>query len=135
MDKTLQTMHRLASDARKNAYAPYSNFKVGVCLRADNGDFFTGCNVENVSYGLTQCAEATAIAELVKQGQRIISDVVIVADSETCCAPCGACRQRLFEFANANTQVYFFNKAGEYEVRALAELLPFPFSNKVLGEK
>lgn len=110
-----------AWDAREWAYAPYSNFKVGAALLASDGRVFQGCNVENISYGLTNCAERVAIGAAVAAGVRDFEKVVVVADTAEPISPCGACRQVLAEFG-VNT-VVLANKAGSIEF-SLHELLP-----------
>ena len=91
---------RAALDVRKRAYAPYSKFKVGAALRSDCGAIFVGCNVENISYGLTNCAERVAIGNAVAGGSIRFSAIAIVADTADPIAPCGACRQVLSEFGD-----------------------------------
>jgi len=112
--------------ARKKAYAPYSGFKVGAALRGSVGEIFSGCNVENASYGLTLCAERTTVCTAVAAGIRTFTQMVIVADSETPCPPCGACRQFLFEFA-PNLELWVANLSGETRFYRLSDLLPEAF--------
>lgn len=87
------------------AYCPYSNFQVGACIVTESGDYFVGCNVENASYSMTIDAEANAIAHMVAAGQQSIKAILILCHGETPCAPCGACRQKIREFAQENTAV------------------------------
>lgn len=115
-----------AAKARERAYAPYSNYRVGAAVRCADGRVFTGCNVENASYGLSMCAERVAIFEAVAQGARDIADVVVVTDAATPAAPCGACRQVIAEFAQ-DARIVLANTAGERVVKGLAELLPDAF--------
>jgi cytidine deaminase len=97
-NETLALMQS-ARDARAHAYAPYSRFPVGAALLADDGTVFTGCNVENASYGLTNCAERTAIFKAVSEGRTTFRAIAVVGPQDDLpCAPCGACRQVLFEF-------------------------------------
>ncbi len=112
--------------ARQKAYAPYSGFKVGAALRGSVGEIFSGCNVENASYGLTLCAERTTVCTAVAAGIRTFTQMVIVADSETPCPPCGACRQFLFEFA-PNLELWVANLSGETKFYRLSDLLPEAF--------
>lgn len=112
--------------ARQKAYAPYSGFKVGAALRGSAGEIFSGCNVENASYGLTLCAERTTVCTAVAAGIRTFTQMVIVADSETPCPPCGACRQFLFEFA-PNLELWVANLSGETKFYRLCDLLPEAF--------
>ena len=112
--------------ARQKAYAPYSGFKVGAALRGSVGEIFLGCNVENASYGLTLCAERTTVCTALAAGVRTFTQMVIVADSETPCPPCGACRQFLFEFA-PNLELWVANISGETKFYRLCDLLPEAF--------
>ena len=112
--------------ARQKAYAPYSRFKVGAALRGSAGEIFSGCNVENASYGLTLCAERTTVCTAVAAGVQTFTQMVIVADSETPCPPCGACRQFLFEFA-PNLELWVANLSGETKFYRLCDLLPEAF--------
>lgn len=107
--------------ARDRAYAPYSNFAVGAALLSADGRVFVGCNVENISYGLTNCAERVAIGSAVAAGVREFATVVVVADTGVPISPCGACRQVLAEFGVAN--VILANRKEKLEFR-LEELLP-----------
>jgi cytidine deaminase len=110
-----------AWEARENAYAPYSDFQVGAALLATDGQVFSGCNVENISYGLTNCAERVAIGAAVAQGIRSFEKVVVVADTKEPVSPCGACRQVLAEFGVKI--IILANKQGSIEF-SLEELLP-----------
>ena len=112
-----------AECARGRAYAPYSKFSVGAALLTRAGDVFRGCNVENISFGLTICAERAAVAAAVADGQREFECIAIVADSGQPVVPCGACRQVLAEFAPA-LRVLSSNLQGQTSDRSLAELLP-----------
>lgn len=119
-----------ADEAAANAYAPYSNFQVGAALLAEDGTVFPGCNVENVSYGLTNCAERTAIYSAVVLGQRKFKAIAIVQGgapkgAAEPCWPCGACRQVLAEF-NPDMEVIFREGTG-HRVTRLGELLPYYF--------
>jgi cytidine deaminase len=116
-----------ARQALRFAYAPYSHFSVGACIRAANGQLFSGCNLENASYGLTLCAEASALAALVRGGQQCWSEILIISSGEKLCSPCGACRQRLFEFAKADSICHLTNFKAEYARVGMSELFPLPF--------
>ncbi len=112
-----------AQTARQRAYAPYSNLAVGAALLTCDGRVFTGCNVENASYGLTICAERVAVGKAISEGARDFAAIAIV--SETGATPCGACRQVLVEFGVA--QVIVARPDGGYTIFGLAELLPHAF--------
>ena len=116
---------KLAIEAARRAYAPYSKFSVGAVLVAADGRTFAGCNVENISYGLTICAERSAVAVAVAAGCREFSRIIIVADTEVPVSPCGACRQVLAEF-NPDLEVVLTTFGGKVEFFRLSELLPRP---------
>ncbi|MCA9923353.1 MAG: cytidine deaminase [Anaerolineales bacterium] len=115
---------RAAIAAREPAYAPYSNYKVGAALLVENGRIVTGCNVENVSYGLTNCAERTAVFKAVSEGHRRIHAVVVA--TENAGSPCGACRQVLAEFAG-DVPVWLVDVNGNGRETTLHTLLPDHF--------
>ncbi|MGA9350024.1 MAG: cytidine deaminase [Anaerolineae bacterium] len=119
-----------AMKAREKAHAPYSRFAVGAALLAKSGRIYTGCNVENASYGLSTCAERVAVFKAVSEGERNFEAIAIVTEKGV--TPCGACRQVLMEFGE-DTQVIVANRAGEYRVFTLQELLPEAFTPKHLG--
>ena len=114
-----------ALEAREKAYCPYSNFKVGSAILFENGEIYTGSNIENASFGLTNCAERTAIFKAVSEGHTKFKALAVVADTEGPCAPCGACRQVISEFEIP--QIILANLKGNYRVVSLDELLPFRF--------
>lgn len=125
---------RLAVAARARAYAPYSGFLVGAALLAEDGRIFTGCNVENASYGLTVCAERVALFKAISEGAREFL-ALAVACGEGPCAPCGACRQALYEFA-PDLLIIMADGTGQTWCKAkLQELLPHGFSLKDLQMK
>ena len=127
-EKTLDELRRSARAAAENAYAPYSKFYVGAALLFEDGTVVTGCNVENVSYGLTSCAERNALCRAVSErgaGQKIVA-VAVTNRAGAPCSPCGACRQVLSEFA-AEDAVVTFPWTGGTETRLLRELLPYGF--------
>lgn len=113
--------------ARDNAYAPYSKFHVGAALQTTSGDVFDGCNVENGSYGLTNCAERTAIFKAVSEGQTKITALAIAGDTESPIVPCGACRQVIAEFADSDTPVWLTNLNGDVQQTTVGALLPNAF--------
>lgn len=118
-----------AMAASQNAYAPYSGFKVGAALLCDDGEIFTGCNVENSAYPVTNCAERTAVFTAVAAGKRSFKAIAIVA-ADDYCYPCGSCRQVLSEFANGDFVVLAANNGGKYKLHSLSELLPYSFKLK-----
>jgi cytidine deaminase len=115
-----------AKSARENAHAAYSNFRVGAGLRATSGRIFGGCNVENATYGLTVCAERVAILKAISEGERGFDAIAVVADTDALTAPCGACRQLIWEFCG-DIPVILANLAGQVEVVAMKDLFPKPF--------
>lgn len=116
-----------ASDVRRNAYAPYSNFKVGAALRTGSGTVYTGCNVENVAYPEGTCAEAGAIAAMVAGGETQLSEIAVIADAPVPVTPCGGCRQKIFEFARADATITMATTDGATQTMAIADLLPGAF--------
>jgi len=118
-----------ARNVRNNAYAPYSGFKVGAAVLAEDGNIFLGCNVENVSYGLTICAERNAMASLIASGNRLPVSIAIVAKDGVLCPPCGACRQVLMEF-NPNLEIILESGNENFEIYKLSNILPLSFSTK-----
>ena len=115
-----------ARKVRDNAYAPYSNFKVGAAVLAESGRIFVGCNVENASYGLTVCAERNAVFHAVANGETDLVTVAIVSDAPNPAPPCGACRQVLVEFAG-DIPVILENTKRKRRIFSLMELLPHRF--------
>jgi len=124
---TLDDMIAMARAAQQNAYAPYSNFSVGACLRAEDGSLHAGANVENAAYPQGQCAEASAIGAMIAAGARKIVEVVVIGNSDDLCTPCGGCRQRLNEFATPDTPVHVCGPEGLRKTFTLGELLPGAF--------
>lgn len=116
-----------ARGVRKNAYVPYSGFKVGAALRSARGAIFSGCNVENVAYPEGTCAEAGAIAAMVAAGETSFSEIAVIADAPEPVTPCGGCRQKLFEFATEDAMITMATTGGEAIVRPVADLLPGAF--------
>ncbi len=124
-DSPIENLIFLAKEARKRAYAPYSNFKVGAALEATKGVVFLGCNVENVSLGLTMCAERVAVGAAVQAGVTHFRRIAIVADSSEPVVPCGACRQVLAEFG-AELEVVSATLESDLARHQLIDLLPLP---------
>ena len=122
----IQKLMDCAIKARKNAYSPYSHFAVGAALLCEDGTLYEGCNIENASYGLTNCAERTAIFKAVSEGHTKFKALAVVADTEGPCAPCGACRQVMAEFKIP--LIIMGNLMGNIKIVTIEELLPFSFS-------
>ena len=120
-----------AKQARENAHAPYSNFRVGAALRSTAGRIFGGCNVENATYGLTMCAERVAIFKAVSEGERGFSAIAVVTDTDVLTPPCGACRQLIWEFCG-DIPVSMANLKGKIELIQMKELFPKPFDDSNL---
>jgi len=118
-----------AMEAREKAHAPYSHFAVGAALLAQSGRVYTGCNVENASYGLSICAERTAVFKAVSEGERDFEAIAVVTENGV--TPCGACRQVLLEFGE-DIQVIVADETGAYRVFGLQELLPEAFNSEDL---
>ena len=121
----------LARQARENAQAAYSNFRVGAALRATSGRLFGGCNVENATYGLTICAERVAIFKALSEGERGFDAIAVVTDTDALTPPCGACRQIIWEFCG-DVPVILANLAGRVEVARMRDLFPRPFDARNL---
>jgi cytidine deaminase len=120
-----------ARTAREHAHAPYSNFRVGAAVRAKSGRIFTGCNVENATFGLTLCAERVAIFKAISEGERGFDTVAVVADTGKLTPPCGSCRQILWEFCG-DAEVILANLQGDVERYRMSELLPKAFDQSFL---
>lgn len=118
-----QQLIKEAIEARKQAYTPYSHFPVGAAVLA-GGKIYRGCNIENASFGLTNCAERTALFKAISDGERTIEAIAIVADTDGPVSPCGACRQVLAEFCDKNTKIYLTNLHGDTEEWTISQLLP-----------
>lgn len=112
--------------ARRSAYAPYSRFLVGAAVLMSSGKVYTGCNVENASYGLTCCAERTALFKAVSAGERRLKTIAVVLSAPSYGAPCGACRQVIYEFGN-DAEILMGTLHGKWERRRIRDLLPLPF--------
>ena len=121
-----------ALDARKNAYVPYSKFKVGAAVLTEDGQIYTGCNIENASYGATNCAERTAIFKAVSEGHKTIKAIAIVGVVNDYTYPCGICRQVIAEFASDDIKIILGKNEKEYLVKTLEEILPGAFTKKDL---
>ncbi|MDS9471033.1 cytidine deaminase [Sporosarcina pasteurii] len=116
--------------AREFAYVPYSNFAVGAALLGEDGKIYRGCNVENSSYGLSNCAERTAIFKAVSEGVRNMQALAITGDTDSPISPCGACRQVIAEFCDSTMPVYLTNLKGDLQETTVGALLPGAFSKE-----
>ncbi|MFT5838548.1 MAG: cytidine deaminase [Flavobacteriales bacterium] len=127
----LTTEHKillaLATKAQKNAHAPYSNFYVGAAILDENTQHHASCNVENAAYPLGQCAEAGAISAMIASGSKQIKQILIASPNDNFCPPCGGCRQKIAEFADADTEVHLATKNGQVKTVKFTELLPLAF--------
>ena len=126
----IQKLMDCAIKAREKAYSPYSHFAVGAALLCEDGTLYEGCNIENASYGLTNCAERTAIFKAVSEGHIKFKALAVVADTEGPCAPCGACRQVVVEFKIPI--IIMGNLMRNVKIVTIEELLPFSFSESEL---
>ena len=129
-NETIASMIAAARDARENAYAPYSGFKVGAAVLGESGKICMGCNVENASYGLTVCAERVAIQKAVSEGERHIRAIAIAAGEHEIARPCGACLQVMREFAVPGEpfEIVASSADGSYDVHTLDEYQPMPYA-------
>ncbi len=136
-NKEIQKLVELANKAKKKAYAPYSNFPVGAALLTNDGKIYAGCNVENASYGLTNCAERTTIfsAILHQTSPLKITAIAITSNEENFLTPCGACRQVIAEFVEKDADVILSTKSGILEVVKFSTLFPTPPKLKHLSKK
>jgi cytidine deaminase, homotetrameric len=129
MTNTPEVLAQKACLARQNAYAPYSKYLVGACVQAEDGSLFTGCNMENAAYGLTICAEISAISALIAAGKKKITALAVVGSGDTLCTPCGSCRQVIREFAVQDAPIYLCDARTQKVVATtnIATLLPKSF--------
>lgn len=127
MDSITANMISKAYNALQHSYAPYSHFSVACCIRTEQDHLYTGINVENSSYGLTLCAETSAIANMVSCGEQKIKDMVVLAGSNELCSPCGACRQRIYEFSTPETTIHLCNNDSIMRSITINDLLPLAF--------
>lgn len=119
----------LAIKASQKAYVPYSHFPIGAAVRTKEGKVFTGCNIENASFGLTNCGERTAIFKAVSEGFTEFDEIAIYGTSKEPISPCGACRQVMVEFFEPSAQVTLISKNGKTLVTTVQDLLPYSFTN------
>jgi len=114
------------------SHSPYSKFPVGAAIRADDGKVYTGANIEVIAYPEGWCAETTAIGHMVMGGGRRIREIAVIAEKLASCSPCGGCRQRIAEFADADTLIHLCDNNGVAQTLTMAELLPLAFDTEVL---
>ncbi len=120
-----------AEKARKRAYTPYSKFKVGAAVLCDDGKIFTGCNIENASFGMSVCAERVAIFKAVSEGSTKFEAIAVIGDTDKPCSPCGACRQVISEFGE-DIPLIMANLKGDVKIKKIGDLLPEAFGKKDL---
>ena len=128
----IEELAKEAKQAMKTAYVPYSKFPVGAALEAQDGTMYHGCNIENSSYGLSNCAERTAIFKAVSEGVTSFKSITVIGDTAGPIAPCGACRQVIAEFCAPNMPVYLTNLKGDILQTTVEQLLPGAFSKEDL---
>ncbi len=127
--KNVEDLYSAALAVRKQAYAPYSKFPVGVAILDETGEIHQGCNIENSSFPEGCCAETVAIGQMIMKGGKEIKEVLVVADAAKC-SPCGGCRQRILEFAGPNTVIHIANLDGVVESHTIEALIPVGFKLK-----
>ncbi|MBD7909780.1 MULTISPECIES: cytidine deaminase [Clostridium] len=124
-----------AIEARENAYCPYSNFKVGAAVLFEDDKIYTGCNIENASFGATNCAERTAIFNGISHGNRLIKAIALIGDPNAFTYPCGICRQVISEFAESkDTKIYIIKNENEILEKTLEEIMPGTFTKEDLDK-
>lgn len=123
---------RIATQIKDKAYCPYSKFRVGAALVTDKGNIYSGVNIENASFGATNCAERTAVFKAVSEGETKMEAIAIASDLEELIFPCGICRQVLSEFGDKDMKVICSKKNGEFKVYTLGEILPNAFKEESL---
>ena len=126
----MKNYHQLFTSAQQsmaNSYSPYSKFKVGAAILADDGNIYSGTNVEIISYPCGTCAEAGAIAAMINGGARKIVEILVIADSKELISPCGNCLQKILEFSDENTKILLADTTGVQKIHVLSDLLPIAF--------
>jgi len=131
MNVNYKKLLKEAEKARKKAYTPYSKFKVGAAVLTSDGKIFTGCNIENASFGLTVCAERVAILKAISEGSYKFEAMAIIGDTNRPCSPCGACRQVISEFGE-DIKIAMSNLKGDVKIKKISELLPEAFNKNDL---
>ena len=130
--KILDELKEQAKEASKNSYSPYSKFPVGAAILTESGKIYSGCNVENASYGLSNCAERTAIFKAASEGQRSLLAIAIYTPTQTTTAPCGACRQVIYEFGPECTVINICDNPKNSITATMDQILPRAFGPKDL---
>lgn len=125
---------KIALDYRSRAYIPYSNFNVGAAVLCESGKIYGGCNIENASFGATNCAERTAIFKAVSEGESKIKAIAIVGSLSEITYPCGICRQVISEFGDDDVKVILAKSEDDYIVKDMSEILPGAFKKEALGK-
>ena len=128
----IKKLIEIALEYRERAYCPYSNFKVGAAVLFSSGKIYGGCNIENASFGATNCAERTAIFSGVSQGEKKIAAIAVVGDLNSYTYPCGICRQVMVEFSDKDTKIIIGKNKEDYIVKSLEEIIPGAFSKEAL---
>ncbi|MHC1683475.1 MAG: cytidine deaminase [Clostridiaceae bacterium] len=123
---------KIAMEYRERAYSPYSKFKVGAAVLSEDGKVYGGCNIENASYGGTNCAERTAIFKAVSEGNKKFKSIAIVGDLNNYTLPCGICRQVISEFASSDLEIYCAKNENDYKKFTIEDLLPEAFTKEAL---
>lgn len=131
-EMNIKLMIEEALKAREFAYVPYSNFKVGASVLMEDGSIYTGCNIENASFGATNCAERTAIFKAVSEGKKVILAICVVGSLENFTYPCGICRQVLLEFGTKDCKVIVAKNIDDYIVKSLGDIIPGAFTKEDL---
>lgn len=121
---------KIANKAKENSYSPYSGFKVGACVLTEKGRIFTGCNIENISFGATICAERTAIFKAISEGEKNFKKIAVMSSGENFAYPCGICIQVLYEFM-PDGELIVSNRDGKIEKYKIKDLMPYQFNEKL----
>ncbi len=124
----VEKMFHLASEVKQRSYSPYSKFKVGCALLADDGQYYVGTNVENAAYPSTQCAEASAIGTMIASGGQRICELLIMGTGNVACFPCGNCLQKISEFAQDDCKVHVVSNDTDIKTYDVTQLMPFQFT-------
>nr|WP_312290112.1 cytidine deaminase [Clostridium chromiireducens] len=125
---------KIALDYRERAYSPYSEFKVGAAILFDSGEIYGGCNIENASFGATNCAERTGIFRGISEGEKRIKAVAVVGSLEEYTFPCGICRQVIVEFGDEDVKIIIAKNEDDYIVKDMNDILPGAFKKEALGK-